>query len=261
VAIQVVTALAPSLPPVAGDPAELREALINLILNALDAMPEGGTLSFATQANTQHVELSVADTGTGMPEHVRERIFDPFFTTKGPKGTGLGLSMTYGILSRHGAQITVESEEGKGTRFRLTFPHTTLTEASDARAITPSAAASLRCLVVDDERAVGEVLGDIIESAGHTAVVLGGGAAAIERFRAEPFDAVFTDLAMPGVSGWEVGRAISELCPGLPIFVVTGFGVEVSPQELARHGVQAVLTKPLGLQETLALLATLRPRE
>jgi signal transduction histidine kinase/CheY-like chemotaxis protein len=261
VAIQVVSALAPSLPPVAGDPAELREALINLILNALDAMPEGGTLSFATQANAQHVELTVADTGTGMPEHVRERIFDPFFTTKGPQGTGLGLSMTYGILSRHSAQITVESEEGKGTRFRLTFPHTTLTEASDARALAPSAAASLRCLVVDDERAVGEVLGDIIQSAGHTAVVLDGGAAAIERLRAEPFDAVFTDLAMPGVSGWEVARAIRELRPGLPVFVVTGFGVEVSPQELAGHGVQAVLTKPLGLQETLALLATLRPRE
>jgi len=261
VAIQVVTALAPSLPPVAGDPAELREALINLILNALDAMPEGGTLSFATRANAQHVELTVADTGTGMPDHVRERIFDPFFTTKGPQGTGLGLSMTYGILSRHGAQITVESEERKGTRFSLTFPHTTLTEASDMRTQAPSAAASLRCLVVDDEPAVGEVLGDIIASAGHTAVVLDGGAAAIDRFRAEPFDAVFTDLAMPGVSGWEVARAISELCPGLPIFVVTGFGVEVSPQELAGHGVEAVLTKPLGLQETLALLATLRPRE
>jgi GAF domain-containing protein/CheY-like chemotaxis protein/anti-sigma regulatory factor (Ser/Thr protein kinase) len=261
VAVEVATALTPDLPPVAGDPAELREALINLILNAVDAMPDGGTLSFATSADAERVELLVADTGTGMPEHVRQRIFDPFFTTKGPKGTGLGLSMTYGILSRHGAQISVESEEGKGTRFRLVFPRTSLAEVPGARAAAPSAEACLRCLVVDDERAVGEVLGDIIESAGHTAVVLDGGAAAVQRFRAEPFDAVFTDLAMPGMSGWEVSRAITELRPGVPIFVVTGFGVEVPPQELAGHGVQAVLTKPLGLQETLALLATLRPRE
>jgi CheY-like chemotaxis protein len=115
--------------------------------------------------------------------------------------------------------------------------------------------------VVDDERTVGEVLGDIIESAGHTAVVLDSGAAAVERFRAEPFDAVFTDLAMPGLSGWEVSRTISALGLRVPIFVVTGFGVEVPPDELADHGVQEVLTKPLGLQETLALLATLRPRE
>ena len=261
VVVDVVTTLASDLPPVAGDPAELREVLINLILNALDAMPEGGTLSFATGADAQQVELVVADTGTGMPEHVRQRIFDPFFTTKGPQGTGLGLSMTYGILSRHGAQVSVESQEGKGTRFRLTFPRTGLAEQPGGRAAAPSATASLRCLVVDDERAVGEVLGDIIESAGHTAVVLEGGAGAVERFRAEPFDAVFTDLAMPGLSGWEVSRAITQLRPGVPIFVVTGFGVEVPPEELARHGVRAVLTKPLGLQETLSLLATLRPRE
>jgi GAF domain-containing protein/CheY-like chemotaxis protein/anti-sigma regulatory factor (Ser/Thr protein kinase) len=261
IVVEVATALAPDLPPVAGDPAELREALINLILNAVDAMPGGGRLSFATSADVQRVELLVADTGAGMPEHVRQRIFDPFFTTKGPQGTGLGLSMTYGILSRHGAQISVESEEGKGTRFRLTFPRTTLAEQSDSRAAMPSATVSLRCLVVDDERTVGEVLGDIIESAGHTAVVLDSGAAAVERFRAEPFDAVFTDLAMPGLSGWEVSRAISALGLRVPIFVVTGFGVEMPPDELADHGVQGVLTKPLGLQETLALLATLRPRE
>jgi GAF domain-containing protein/CheY-like chemotaxis protein/anti-sigma regulatory factor (Ser/Thr protein kinase) len=261
VSVEVATTLAPDLPPVAGDPAELREALINLILNAVDAMPDGGSLAFATSADAERVELVVADTGTGMPEHVRQRIFDPFFTTKGPRGTGLGLSMTYGILSRHGAQISVESEEGKGTRFRLVFPRTSLSEAPGARAAAPTAEVSLRCLVVDDERAVGEVLGDIIESAGHKALVVNGGAAALDRFRAEPFDAVFTDLAMPGMSGWEVSRAIKALRPDVPIYVVTGFGVEVPPQELAGHGVRAVLTKPLGLQETLALLASLRPRE
>lgn len=259
VTIEVETSLERDLPPVAGDPAELREALINLILNAADAMPDGGTLAFATAFDAEHVELTVADSGTGMPEHVRQRIFDPFFTTKGPQGTGLGLSMTYGILSRHGAQVSVESEEGKGSRFRLVFPRTALTEARGSREAVPSAEVSLRCLVVDDERAVGDVLGDIIESAGHKAVVVESGAAALEHFRATPFDAVFTDLAMPGMSGWEVSRAIAALRPTVPIFVVTGFGVEVPSQELAGHGVKSVLSKPLGLQETQALLATLRP--
>jgi CheY-like chemotaxis protein len=190
---------------------------------------------------------------------VRQRIFDPFFTTKGPQGTGLGLSMTYGILSRHGAHVSVESQEGKGTRFHLVFPRTALPEAVDAPTAVPAASALLRCLVVDDEQEVGEVLGDIIESAGHQAVVVEGGAAALERFRAEPFDAVFTDLAMPLVSGWEVARGIAALRPEVPIFVITGYGVEVPAAELAEHGVRAVLAKPLGLQETQALLATLRP--
>ncbi len=112
--------------------------------------------------------------------------------------------------------------------------------------------------MVDDETAVGEVLGDIIESAGHGAVVVDSGAAALERVLAEPFDVVFTDLAMPGLSGWEVAREVTELRPGVPVFLVTGFGVELSPQELAAHGVRTVLTKPLDMQETLALLARLR---
>ncbi|HEY5724656.1 MAG TPA: ATP-binding protein, partial [Methylomirabilota bacterium] len=261
VVVEVRTALAPDLPPVGGDPAELREALINLILNALDAMPEGGTLTLTTAAAGERVELFVEDTGTGMPEHIRQRVFDPFFTPTGPRGTGLGLSMTYGILSRHGAQISVESEEGRGTRFRLSFPRTTLAEGAGPRAPVPPAAAPLRCLVVDDESAVGEVLGDIIESAGHRAVVVSDGDAALERFRAEPFDVVFTDLAMPGLSGWEVAREVTALRPGLPVYLVTGFGVELSPEELAAHGVRTVLTKPLDMRETLALLARLRRTE
>src|SRR6185312_4122574 len=146
-------------------------------------------------------------------------------------------------------------------RFRLSFPTTTLAQAEGPRAPAPAAAVPLRCLVVDDEAPVGEVLGDIIESAGHAAVVVGSGAAAIERFRAEPFDAVFTDLAMPGLSGWEVAKAVSALRPAVPIFLVTGFGVELSPEELAASGVRAVLTKPLDMHETLALLARLRRAE
>jgi CheY-like chemotaxis protein len=112
--------------------------------------------------------------------------------------------------------------------------------------------------VVDDEPDVGEVLGDVLASAGHTAVVVGSGAEAIERFQAERFDVVFTDLAMPGLTGWEVARRIKGLAPGVPVFLVTGFGVEVSAEEMNAKGVDAVLPKPLRIQDTLAVLAQLK---
>ncbi|MEK7371640.1 MAG: ATP-binding protein, partial [candidate division NC10 bacterium] len=258
IVVEVSTRLNPDLPPVAGDPAELREALTNLILNAVDAMPQGGTLTLETRRADGRVEILVSDTGVGMPEDVRERIFDPFFTTKGSQGTGLGLAMTYGILSRHDARVTVESEEGRGTTFRLSFAASDLPAEPRIDAEAPRPAGPLRCLVVDDEPDVGEVLGDVLASAGHTAVVVGSGVEAIERFQAERFDVVFTDLAMPGLTGWEVARRIKGLAPGMPVFLVTGFGVEVSAEEMKAKGVDAVLPKPLRIQDTLAALAQVR---
>src|SRR5205814_799351 len=120
VVIEVRTELA-AVPPILGDAAELREALTNLILNAVDAMPTGGTLGFVTTPGGDQVEIAGPDTGVGIPPAVREKIFDPFFTTKGPQGTGLGLSLTYGIVVRHGGFVTVDSEEGRGSTFRLSF--------------------------------------------------------------------------------------------------------------------------------------------
>jgi CheY-like chemotaxis protein/anti-sigma regulatory factor (Ser/Thr protein kinase) len=260
IAVEVKTSLTAALPPVSGDPAELREALTNLILNALDAMPEGGQLTLSTSAAIGQVGLAVTDTGVGIPEQVRPKIFDPFFTTKGPQGTGLGLSMTYGILSRHGAQVVVESEEGRGTTFRLTFPVSTAPTPPPPEATLPAPVRPLRCLVVDDEAVVGDVLGDILLSAGHGVAVVREGAAAVSRFRDEPFDVVFTDLSMPGFSGWEVARAIKALAPDVTVFLVTGFGVELSPDEMKGQGVDAVLAKPLRISDILGALAAVRPR-
>src|SRR5205823_3587010 len=123
---------------------------------------------------------SVSDTGVGMPASVRDRIFDPFFTTKGPQGTGLGLSMTYGIVSRHRARIVVETAEGRGSTFRMTFPAGSVTvEEPPAPAEAAPEAGTLRCLVVDDEEAVGSVIGDVLEAVGHRAVVVTSGGAAM----------------------------------------------------------------------------------
>src|SRR5207253_9288833 len=153
--VQVVSKLEPDLPTTIGDPSELREVMTNLILNAVDAMPRGGTLTLATAKRNDKLEIRITDTGVGIPEAVRSKIFDPFFTTKGPTGTGLGLSMTYGILSRHGATIAVDSQEGQGTVFSMLFPVGGVPKppVPDAGATLPPV--TLRCLVVDDEEAVG----------------------------------------------------------------------------------------------------------
>jgi signal transduction histidine kinase/CheY-like chemotaxis protein len=250
------------VPAVLGDAPELREAMTNLILNAVDAMPEGGVLSLSTAVVDDRVEILISDTGVGMAPDVREKVFDPFFTTKGPQGTGMGLSMTYGIVSRHGGTIAIESELGRGSLFRLSFPRAAQAqpEAAPAPSVETPAVRSLRCLVVDDEPPVREVIGDILESAGHSVVSLGDGAEAIARFAAERFDLVVTDLAMPRVSGWQVARAVKQIAPQAPVFLVTGFGVELSPEERRTHGVDLVLVKPLQIQTVLDAVAEIAAR-
>lgn len=254
ITIDVRTELRP-LPPVAGDPAELRQAMINIILNALDAMPRGGALALTTAVDGQEVEITISDTGVGMPESIRQKIFDPFFTTKGPQGTGLGLSVTFGILSRHGARIAVESEQGRGSCFRLVFPRSGDSKRPEATIAEPPTVAPLRCLVVDDEEDVGEVLGDMLEMHGHRAVVLKDGAEAVTRFRAEPFDVVFTDLAMAGLSGWQVADAVKGAAPEVPVVLVTGFADELSAAERQAHALAAVLVKPIKMNELLTIVA------
>jgi signal transduction histidine kinase/CheY-like chemotaxis protein len=252
--IEVRTVFA-DVAPVSGDPSELREALTNLILNAIDAMREGGTLGMETQATGKGIVLLVSDTGIGMSEAVRERIFDPFFTTKGPRGTGLGLSITYGILSRHAAAVAVESDEGRGTVFRLTFPAVAPISVDAEPPLVPDEKVLLDCLVVDDDAPVAAAIADMIAASGHRVAVLHDPRAAMARVAAERFDVVFTDLAMPEISGWEVARAVKATSPDVPVFLVTGFGVELSDDACRRHGLEAVLVKPVRLEDLHHALA------
>jgi CheY-like chemotaxis protein len=222
-------------------------------------MPKGGRLSLRTRVDEGHVTVEVSDTGTGIPEAIRQKIFDPFFTTKGPKGTGLGLSMAYGILARHSGRITVESEEGRGTTFRLVFPATDqVSEAPPAPAPAADSSPSLRCLVVDDEAEVADVVADILTTAGHVAVVADSGQAAIDLLAGDAFDLVFTDLAMPGMTGWQVARAVKAKSSEVPVVMMSGFGVEVAPEELRTNGVDLVLSKPLQIQDVLRAIVTVQ---
>ena len=261
VTVDVRTALT-AVPRIPGDPSELREALTNLILNAVDAMPQGGVLTLATRVVLKEIELTISDTGTGIPASVREKIFDPFFTTKGPRGTGLGLSMTYGIIARHQGHVDVESEPGRGTTFRLTFPIRDVSALPDMADVVaaPRSAASVHCLVVDDEEHIASVLSDVLTSGGHTAAVFTDPESAIERARTERFDVLFTDLAMPGMPGWQVARAVKDLQPDIAVILMTGYGIELSDEDREQQGVDAVLTKPVGVNSILDAVARVTTR-
>ncbi len=230
--------------PIAGDPSELREALINIVLNALDAMPDGGQLTLRTGVEGERVVATIGDGGVGMSEDVRQRIFDPFFTTKGERGTGLGLSVVYGIIGRHNGEIDVQSQLGHGTTFTLRFPVAADLDREAPQRVAPRSRAKGRVLVIDDEREVGDVLVDLLTRDGHTAVVCSDGESGVARFAKEPFDLVVTDLGMPGISGWEVARLVKAAKPGTPVAMVTGWGDRIDPVEAVARGVEFIVAKP-----------------
>ena len=241
---------------VMGDGSELREVLVNMVFNALDAMPGGGTLTLATDETDGEVVISVRDTGGGMTPEVRSRIFDPFFTTKGKAGSGLGLAVSYGIIHRHGGTIEVESEVDRGTAFRIKLPQAqAAAEASDAVADDASsqppaagAGSGARILVVDDEAHVRELLADILRGEGCEPVLAASGGEALALFAADHFDGVFTDVGMPGMSGWELARAVREQAPQVPIAVITGWGEAVGSEEQRSARVDWIVTKPFTIE-------------
>src|SRR5689334_22673789 len=263
---------------VMGDDSELREVLVNMVFNAIDAMPEGGTLTLSTRAAGEQVIVKVADTGVGMYPEVRSRIFDPFFTTKGKAGLGV----SFGIIRRHGGNIEVESKYGQGTEFCITLPVAQIAESPIVRReldveepqeplrLTMTHAGELpptRLLVVDDEDFVRELLADILEGE-HCEVKLAmDGTEALELFREHEFDGVFTDIGMPGMSGWELAREIRQLNEGIPIAVITGWGELVGSHEQRAAGVDWVVAKPFTADRIAELvreiqnrLDSLRPR-
>src|SRR5438094_3889143 len=213
-----------------GDESELREVLVNLVFNAVDAMPRGGMLRLSARKATDTVEISVRDSGTGMTEETRLRIFDPFFTTKDKLGMGLGLAVSYGIIRRHEGTVDVESQVGVGTIFRIRLPiaKCAMKAQPDSDFVSskaaPSTSSQTRILVVDDEEYVRDLLRDILEKEGCEAVVAEGGHQALSLFENGTFDAVFTDVGMPDMNGWELSRAVRERNRNIPVAVITGWG-------------------------------------
>jgi signal transduction histidine kinase/ActR/RegA family two-component response regulator len=262
IVIDVRTELASGLPKVLGTESDIRDALTNLIFNAVDAMPEGGTLTLRTRQVAQSVELDVRDTGAGMDEETRRRCFEPFFTTKGERGTGMGLAMVYGMVQRHDAQIEIESAPGVGTTVRLQFkiaPAVTTTAAKPA-ATRPHR--PLNLLVIDDDPLVAQSLLHVLNHEGHTVTTADGGQAGIDAFAAangqgQPFDVVMTDLGMPYVDGRAVAAAIKAMSPLTPVLLLTGWGQRLSTEQTVPEYVDRLLSKPPKLAELSATLAEL----
>jgi signal transduction histidine kinase/ActR/RegA family two-component response regulator/HAMP domain-containing protein len=273
ITIEMELDLDEKVPEIPGIESELREAITNLILNAVDAMPNGGKLKLRTRSRgldggrkPAFAMIEVRDNGTGMSDEVRRRCLEPFFSTKGKRGTGLGLAMVYGIMERHEGRIEIDSTYGKGTTMRLVFPirdlPTTAAQKSD-RASKPLPAMKLLC--VDDEPLLREMMKQILESGGHTVELADGGENGLEVFRAaqkskEPFDVVITDLGMPYLDGRQLSRAIKSESPDTPIVMLTGWGTIMKEDGDMPAQVDGVLSKPPKIAELYAMLAEVSRR-
>jgi len=249
--------------PVAGEAAELREALVNILFNAIDALPNGGKITAESEQKGSWVVLSVKDIGIGIPDGIKDRMFEPFFTTKKLKGSGLGLSVTYGIVTRHGGIIEFDSEVGKGTTFYIKLPIAIAAEAiENVQENGTSGAATKRAtiLLVDDDPEIIEVLGLTLEHLGHRVRGITNGREAIEAFKKGDYDLVITDLGMPDVSGWDIARAVKKIKPDVPVLLITGWGMQIKKEQLV--GVDGVVSKPFGRDVLSAKIAeVLSPRK
>ncbi len=271
IVIELKCEFANALPPVMGAENEIRDALTNLVLNAVDAMPEGGTLTLRTRIDPTHragsppsVVVEVCDTGAGMSESVRAHCLEPFFTTKGERGTGLGLAMVYGMVQRHSADIGIDSEPGRGTTMRINF---TAASPVDRLPVTapPIQTAPLRVLLIDDDPLILRSLRDVLESDGHAVTSAEGGQKGIDEClsahqRGEPFSVVITDLGMPNVDGRTVAATIKASAPDMPIFLLTGWGQRLQSEGALPQHIDRILSKPPRLSEVRAALAELATR-
>jgi PAS domain S-box-containing protein len=250
------------VPLIGGRAAELREALANLIINAVDAMPAGGTLTLRTRLETGldkglgegMVVVEVSDTGTGMPPEVRDRIFDPFYTTKGDRGTGLGLAMVHGIVEQHHGEISVQSEIGRGTTFTMRFRP--LPERVEPSVVTarpaPPRVRGLRVLLTEDEPSLRQILTSYLRVDGHAIEAAGNGQEALAKFRPDAFDLVITDRAMPEMGGDQLAAELERRGSTTPVIMLTGLGDLMNEVGERPEGVDLVVAKPVTLAELRA---------
>jgi len=260
--VRIEADLAP-VPSISGDPLGLREAFGHLIVNAVESVPEKGIVRVATRVEDGQAVVAISDTGTGMTPATQVRMFEPFFTTK-PGATGLGMCLAHGIVSRHGGQIEVDSGLGRGTTVRVTFPSEGLTRArqvAPSRVTVGPTSSPARCLVVDDDAQVRDMIRDILSNAGHKVVVAHDGADGVERFKADSsFDVIITDLAMPKLNGLQLARVCKTLRPNVPVVMLTGWGVLLTEEELSEHGVDEVLSKPVRMDQVINTISAVRAR-
>ena len=271
ITVEMETAFAGHVPELIGIESEVREAMTNLVLNAVDALPKGGKITLRTRVThgdvqltspeyLTHVVVEVSDTGTGMNEETRRRCLEPFFSTKGKRGTGLGLAMVYGVMQRHEGNIEIDSELGKGTTFRLVFPvRKAALTVTDIQANGP-VIEPLQILCIDDEPLLRDLLKEMLERDGHSVEVSDSGQTGLDAFRVardsgRPFDVIITDLGMPYVDGRQVTKVVKHESPATPVVMLTGWGAFMKEDDSAPSQLDALLSKPprsKELRETLS---------
>lgn len=239
---------------------EIRELLLNLLLNAIDAMPRGGRIAIRTRQARGGAQVAVVDEGVGMTEDVKRRVFEPFFTTKGRAGNGLGLSVCWGIAERHGGTLAVDSTPGAGSTFTLTLPAAIARQVVERPAPVARSAAvavgSLRILLVDDQADVRESVADMLGALGHEVTQADRGSLALERLAQETCDLLITDLGMDGMDGLELAQLARARQPALPIILLTGWGADYESQ--VPPNITLVVAKPVtmrALREAVAQAA------
>jgi PAS domain S-box-containing protein len=268
IVVKVESDLDAAMPEILGVESEVRDGLTNLLLNAVDAMPEGGTVTLRTRylPRDNQVVVEVQDTGVGMSETTRSRCLEPFFTTKGERGTGLGLPMVFGMVQRHGGDFEIDSELGRGTTMRMIFPCAPTGMSVSAQALV-TLPRPLRLLLVDDDPLLLRSLRDSLELDDHEVVTADGGQAGIDAFAlsvqsGEKFDAVITDLGMPYVDGRKVAARVRQLSGEVPIIMLTGWGHRLIAMSDQPEHVNRVLSKPPKMAELRGALSDLvAPKE
>ena len=263
IVITLRTDLEENLAPITGADSEIRDAITNLVLNAVDAMPDGGALTLRSFRDlpSERIGLEVRDTGHGMTEKIRARCLEPFYTTKGERGTGLGLAMVYGMVQRHSAELQIDSTPGLGTTIRILFPSARVA-ADLSLESAPVPLTPLHILIVDDDPLILESVRHILEADGHVVEIAEGGQAGIDAFvaaneRGERFEAVITDLGMPHVDGRTVAAAVKRIAAVTPVVMLTGWGHRLLADGDVPEHVDRVLSKPPKLAELRKALGDL----
>jgi len=231
------------MPRIWAVPSELREVLLNLVFNAVDAMPQGGLIKLRTGVEEEMVFVEVEDSGTGMTEETRRHCLEPFYTTKGDRGTGLGLAIIYGIVRRHNGFIRINSEVNRGTQFTVLLPVGSPVETNAEASRTLIPIRPLNILVVDDQREIRQVLAKYLEQDMHVVTTAENGCEALEKFQAGRFDLVLVDRVMPKLSGDQLATAIKAIDPRIPVVVLTAFAEDTSTAD-----VDLLLSKPASLR-------------
>jgi signal transduction histidine kinase len=235
-----------AFPTVAGEESALREVLTNLIFNAVDAMPDGGSISLQTSIEDGQAFLRVSDTGAGMTEPVRKRCLEPFFSTKGERGTGLGLSMVHGIVERHRGKLDIQSAVGQGTTFIIRLPLAEIAPVQEAALQSANGSKPrFNVLIVDDDPRVREVMSTYMRCDGHRFATAASGREALEKFRLSHFDLVILDRAMPEMSGEQTARSIKQVDQSVPVIMLTGIGALSETANAEPRSVDVVLNKPI----------------